>query len=101
MVKGIKIAGIAAIAGISNIVLNNKNTIRSRESRGSGEIQGRVKWFNPIKGFGFIEREGEKDVFFHIGDVNEGIKFLDEGQEVFFDIQEKNGKPSAVNIGLE
>ena len=48
-------------------------------------LQGKVKWFNPIKGFGFIERiDKEKDVFIHISEVKAaGIK-LQEGNKVEF-----------------
>jgi len=103
MVKGIIIAGIAAIAGISNIVLNNKNTTRSRKSRGSGEIQGTVKWFNSSKGFGFIKRkDGGDDVFVHIRYVRDaGLNTLEDGQAVYFDIVD-NGKKGgeAVNISI-
>lgn len=47
---------------------------------------GTVKWFNASKGFGFIEREGGKDVFVHFSAIqSEGFKTLDEGQKVEFE----------------
>ena len=55
-------------------------------------MQGKVKWFNNEKGFGFIEIEGADDVFVHFSAIQgEGYKALEEGQEVSFDITE--GKP--------
>tara|TARA_Y100000591_G_scaffold262510_1_gene235475 strand:+ start:184 stop:399 length:216 start_codon:yes stop_codon:yes gene_type:complete len=67
-------------------------------------LQGKVKWFNPTKGFGFIEREDkEKDVFVHISEVKAaGIK-LQEGNKVEFELSEDDGRgkgPSAKNIKL-
>ena len=55
---------------------------------------GTVKWFNPTKGYGFIEPEGgDKDVFVHISAVEAaGLRGLDDGQEVEYDIQEEKGK---------
>ncbi len=50
-------------------------------------MQGKVKWFNNEKGFGFIEIEGADDVFVHFSAIQgEGYKALEEGQEVSFDI---------------
>ena len=63
--------------------------------------KGTVKWFNPRKGFGFIEPEaGDKDIFVHISAVkNSGLDRLDEGQKVEFTIEEQsNGKSSAENL---
>ena len=55
-------------------------------------MQGKVKWFNNEKGFGFIEMEGADDVFVHFSAIQgDGYKALEEGQEVSFDITE--GKP--------
>jgi CspA family cold shock protein len=63
-------------------------------------MQGKVKWFNPTKGYGFIEStENKKDVFVHISALQEaGLKTLEEGQDVSFDIEEKGGKSSAINL---
>ena len=51
--------------------------------------QGTVKWFNAEKGFGFIEVEGENDVFVHFSAINQdGYKSLEEGQSVEFEVVE-------------
>ena len=61
---------------------------------------GKVKWFNSSKGFGFIEPEaGGGDVFVHISAVEAaGLRGLNDGQKVEFDIQEEKGKQSATNL---
>jgi CspA family cold shock protein len=62
-------------------------------------MQGRVKWFNPQKGYGFIEVEDGKDVFVHYSEIKEeGFKTLEEGQEVEFEIVEGNRGPQAANV---
>ena len=63
-------------------------------------MNGKVKWFNPTKGFGFIERENnEKDVFVHISAVKDaGMDGLDEGQEMTFEIEEGPKGPNATNL---
>lgn len=61
--------------------------------------QGKVKWFNAEKGFGFIEVEGSEDVFVHYSAIGgEGYKSLDDGQEVEFDIVEGDRGPQAANV---
>ncbi|MDQ0254551.1 CspA family cold shock protein [Evansella vedderi] len=62
-------------------------------------MQGKVKWFNAEKGFGFIEREGGDDVFVHYSAIEqEGFKTLEEGQEVEFEIVEGARGPQAANV---
>lgn len=61
--------------------------------------QGTVKWFNEKKGFGFISRDGEEDVFVHYTAIDGGgFKTLSEGQSVEFDIQEGAKGLHAVNV---
>ncbi len=61
---------------------------------------GSVKWFNATKGFGFIQPEaGGPDVFVHISAVEKaGLRGLNEGQRVEFDLQQERGKTAAANL---
>ena len=60
---------------------------------------GTVKWFNADKGFGFIEVEGQNDVFVHFSAiVGDGFKSLDEGQRVEFNVVQGNRGPQAENV---
>ena len=62
-------------------------------------MQGRVKWFNAEKGFGFISVEGEKDVFVHFSAIqSDGYRSLEEGQEVQFEIVDGDKGPQAANV---
>ncbi|MCC5895094.1 MAG: cold shock domain-containing protein [Alkalibacterium sp.] len=62
-------------------------------------VQGKVKWFNAEKGFGFIEVEGHEDVFVHFSSIDsEGYKSLDDGQEVEFEIVDGDRGPQAANV---
>ena len=63
-------------------------------------LNGKVKWFNPTKGFGFIEREDkEKDVFVHMSAVRDaGMNGLDEGQAVTFEVEDGPKGPNAANL---
>ena len=63
---------------------------------------GTVKWFNPQKGYGFIEPEdGGKDVFVHITAVERaGLNGLNEGQKIEFEMVQDRGKTAAGNLQL-
>jgi CspA family cold shock protein len=61
--------------------------------------KGTVKWFNPDKGFGFIQRASGGDVFVHHTAIQtEGFRTLDEGAEVEFEVGEGPKGPRAVNV---
>ena len=60
---------------------------------------GKVKWFNAEKGFGFITGDNGKDYFVHFRSiVGDGYRSLDEGQDVEFEVQEKDKGMQAVNV---
>ena len=62
-------------------------------------MKGTVKWFNNQKGYGFISDEQGNDVFVHYSGLNmEGLKSLDEGAEVEFDVVNGAKGPQATNV---
>ena len=64
-------------------------------------MQGKVKWFNAKKGYGFINGENGEDVFVHFSQImQDGYKTLQDGQEVTFELEEdaSNGKLRAKNV---
>ena len=62
-------------------------------------MNGKIKWFNPTKGYGFIAVEGRGDVFLHISALEKAnISELTEGSDITFDIGENRGKETAINV---
>ena len=61
---------------------------------------GKIKWFNPTKGYGFIENDaGGNDVFLHVSALEQaGIDTLTEGEAVSFEIADNRGRENAINI---
>ena len=65
----------------------------------SERLRGRVKWFDPDKGYGFIEVPGQRDVFVHWSAIQqEGFKTLDDGEEVEFELVQSERGPQAANV---
>ncbi|MFH1702046.1 MAG: cold shock domain-containing protein [Nitrospirota bacterium] len=62
-------------------------------------MNGKIKWFNESKGFGFITREDGVDIFVHYTDIQgNGFKTLSEGQSVSFEIADGPKGPKAINV---
>ena len=67
----------------------------------SERITGTVKWFSRTKGYGFISRDGDTDVFVHYSAIqSEGFRNLDEGQQVEFEVEDSAKGPQAANVVL-
>ena len=80
--------------------LAGRATLRALQAQeGTLAEQGTVKWFSNEKGFGFISREGEDDVFVHFSAIDgEGYKSLTEGQAVEFDVVDGPKGKQAANV---
>lgn len=68
-------------------------------SKAMSTVNGKVKWFNDKKGFGFIEQEGGKDIFVHFSAIQgDGFKSLKENDKVTFEVEEGQKGPQAANV---
>jgi CspA family cold shock protein len=63
---------------------------------------GKIKWFNGVKGYGFIEPDNKsKDVFLHVSDLAKtGLTDINPGQKVSFEVEDVKGKVAAIDIKL-
>jgi cold shock protein len=84
------------------LVVSGHNPYGAPSTLETEMASGTVKWFNPTKGYGFIQPTGGgggKDVFVHISAVERaGLSTLNEGQAVEYEIESNRGKESAVNL---
>jgi CspA family cold shock protein len=60
-------------------------------------MKGKIKWYNSRKGYGFIEGEDKKDIFVHRNSIPDGT-YLNEGDEVEYEIEESDKGPQATNV---
>uniref|UniRef100_UPI0032167AFC cold-shock protein n=1 Tax=uncultured Draconibacterium sp. TaxID=1573823 RepID=UPI0032167AFC len=61
-------------------------------------MKGTVKWYDAVKGFGFVQSEENKDFFVHRSGVKDSVFALEAGQEVEFETQESDRGPVAINV---
>ena len=61
-------------------------------------MKGTVKWYDAVKGYGFIQTENNKDLFVHRTGVKDTIFSLEQGQSVEFEIKESDKGPIAINV---
>ena len=83
------------------IILNSQTYLRIMEldMKGSEKMQGKVKWFDEAKGFGFIDRGKGKDVFVHYSQIKgKGYRTLAEGERVEFDLYHSEHGIQAKNV---
>ena len=102
-----------AASGVAGLPYSGYDSYASRRSRGPGAARsilrrvivatGTVKWFNPTKGYGFIQPQGGgKDVFVHISAVERaGLSTLNEGQQIEYEIVANRGKEFAENLKVK
>ncbi len=70
----------------------------SAENVTNQEMKGTVKWYDAVKGFGFIQSEDNKDLFVHRSGVKDNVFSLEAGQSVEFEIKENDKGPVAFNV---
>jgi cold shock protein len=90
--------------GISLLVVLGRDPYCARSTLETEMATGTVKWFNPTKGYGFIQPSGGggKDVFVHISAVERaGLHSLNEGQTIEYEIENNRGKESATNLKVK
>ena len=76
--------------------------VKNKKQGGVTMPTGKVKWFEPRKGYGFIEQQDGPDVFVHHSGINAmGFKSLREGDRVAFDVEQGKKGPAAVNVTVE
>ena len=90
---------------IAILVALGRDPYCARSTLETEKATGTVKWFNPTKGYGFIQPSGGgggRDVFVHISAVERaGLRSLNEGQTVEYEIESNRGKESAVNLKIK
>jgi CspA family cold shock protein len=85
---------------VNRMAMRNGSDIPDQPDSPTTEVHGTVKWFNPVKGFGFVGTgDGGKDIFVHISLLEkEGLRGIAEGQKVFMQVQQRQKGREAISI---
>ncbi len=81
-----------AVEIVAEVVVINVETVTSRKMKGT------VKWYDAVKGYGFIQSEDDKDLFVHRTGVKDNVFSLEAGQAVEFEIKESDKGPVAFDV---
>jgi CspA family cold shock protein len=83
-----------------SLIVEKKQKEKQSPKEEGKRLNGKVKWFNGAKGYGFIERKDEeKNIFVHFSSVKKsGLKYLEEGEQLTFEIKNSDKGPSAINL---
>ena len=79
------------VAAVVAVAINAENVTNK-------VMKGTVKWYDAVKGFGFIQSEDNKDLFVHRSGVKDNVFSLEAGQSVEFEIKENDKGPVAFNV---
>jgi len=82
---------VVNVAAVVAVAINAENVTNK-------EMKGTVKWYDAVKGFGFIQSEDNKDLFVHRSGVKDNVFSLEAGQSVEFEIKENDKGPVAFNV---
>ena len=96
--SALALIGLVSIAGLFSSWMQTRNPLFMQEPSANRE-QGLVKWFNPTKGFGFIEQENGQDLFVHQSEIRQGgFRYLIKDDRVEFQIGTGKKGPVAQNV---
>ena len=92
--------GLALLVALAGVIVAIKSGVPTVTAQGSGQRrQGLVKWFNPSKGFGFIEQDSGDDLFVHQSEIQQaGFRYLNKGDRVEFEIGTGKKGPVALHV---
>ena len=92
------LAGVVALLALFVAWAHTRTSISSSEFKGARQ-QGLVKWFNPTKGFGFIEQDNGQDLFVHQSEIrHKGFRYLNKDDRVEYKIGTGKKGPVAQNV---
>jgi CspA family cold shock protein len=84
------VVAVVSVAAVVAVAISAENV--------TNKMKGTVKWYDAVKGFGFIQSEDNKDLFVHRSGVKDNVFSLEAGQSVEFEIKDNDKGPVAFNV---